>query len=61
MPLKEGTGYKTIGDNIKELLDSGREHKQAVAIALHTAYKSSMNSPKPRLKTSTLHKTKIED
>ena len=35
MPLKPGK--KNIGVNIKELIDTGRPKKQAIAIALHEA------------------------
>ena len=37
MPLKRGRSRKTVGDNIRELLTTGRPHKQAVAIALSEA------------------------
>lgn len=35
MPLKEGNDKETISENIKELMHSGKEQKQAVAIALN--------------------------
>jgi len=34
MPLKEGKGKKVVSQNIKELVESGKPQKQAVAIAL---------------------------
>ena len=42
MPLKSGKSQKVISQNIKELMDSGRPQKQAVAIALDKARKSGM-------------------
>jgi len=33
MPLKTGTGKRTLSENIEELINSGRPQKQAVAIA----------------------------
>lgn len=40
MPLKHGSSQETIGANISELVRSGRERDQAVAIAHDKAGKS---------------------
>lgn len=40
MPLKQGKSKKTISENITELIRSGRDPKQAAAIAYDKAGKS---------------------
>ena len=40
MPLKSGYSRKAIGANIGELMKSGREKRQSVAIALEQARKA---------------------
>ncbi len=37
MPLKKGKSKAVVSSNIKELIDTGRKPKQAVAIALSQA------------------------
>jgi len=48
MPLKSGSSDKVIGENIRELKDSGRSQKQSLAIALSQAKtKQQKEKPKP--------------
>jgi len=48
MPLKAGSSPKTISANIKTEIAAGKPQKQAVAIALTTARRSSGAPPPPR-------------
>jgi hypothetical protein len=47
MPLKSGSSREVISDNIRELMRSGYPQKQAVAIALKKAGKSTSESAAP--------------
>lgn len=46
MPLKKGTGEKTIGHNVGVEMKAGRSQKQAVAIAMSVAHKTKKKAGK---------------
>ena len=48
MPLKRGSSKKTIKDNIRKEIRSGKSKKQSIAIALNISQKNKRNSKKKR-------------
>lgn len=48
MPLKKGKSNKIVSENVKELINSGRPNKQAIAIALSEAGRSKKKKSKKK-------------
>jgi uncharacterized protein YdaT len=55
MPLKTGSDKATISSNIKELIESGYDQDQAVAIAYSKAGKSKNNATEEEMLKNILH------
>lgn len=58
MPLKKGKSKKTIGENIGELIRSGRKKAQAVAIAMNKAGLSRTKKKEANRKAVRKHRMK---
>lgn len=50
MPLKKGSSKATISNNIREMVESGHQQKEAVAASLNEARKSGAKIPKKKKK-----------
>jgi len=61
MPLLKGSSNETIGDNISELVHSGHEQDQAVAIAMKEAGKSKEDRSEDDLYSDTTADLRAED
>lgn len=62
MPLKPGNNNDTVGENIVELMGTGRPRNQAIAIAMKKAGLSrSLIKNKPKKKKSKRHAVARED
>lgn len=48
MPLKKGDSNKVVSHNIKELIEAGHPHDQAVAIAMREAGRSQKSHKKEK-------------
>lgn len=51
MPLMNGTSRAVVSENIRELVNSGRDQQQAVAIALNKAGKGRKKQKDPKART----------